>query len=139
MAAVALAFENPTFTRTDPRNRFDLALGVEATLELSVGGRLIYTEPMFPIVELREALSTWMRSASVDFEFISMESDEQGLIWIRRQPSGRWRVGSIHQDDISPHELDTTDVLEGCRDFVARVDAWVRQELGVEASDVLSR
>lgn len=137
MAALAITFTDATFVRADPNDRFDLALGVEATLALSVAGRLIYEEPMFPIVELRQALSAWMPAANSDFEFISLESDEPGLIWLRRQPSGLWRAGSIDQDDIAPQELDTAEVVAGCADFVARVDGWVRGELGVEVSRVL--
>jgi hypothetical protein len=137
MAALAITFTDATFARADPNDRFDLTLGVEATLTLIVGGRLIYDEPMFPIVELRQALSAWMPAAKSDFEFISMESDEPGLIWLRRQPSGLWRAGSIHQDDVATQELDTAEVVAGCADFVARVDCWVRDELGVEVSDVL--
>lgn len=137
MTALAVTFADATFTRADVHDRFDLTLGVEATLALAVGNRLIYTEPMFPIVELRQALSTWMPTSNTDFEFISMESDEPGLIWFRRQPSGLWRAGSIHQDDIATQELDTADVFDGCADFVTRVDGWVRDALGVEVSDVL--
>ena len=137
MSALAITFADSTFARADAHDRFDLALGVEATLALTVGDRLIYTEPMFPIVELRQALAAWMLNTSEDFEFVSMESDETGLIWLRRQSSGLWRVGSIHQDDIATQELDMPDVVHGCGDFIARVDGWVRDELGVEVSDVL--
>lgn len=137
MTALAITFADPTFTRPDVHDRFGLTLGVEATLALSIGDRLIYTEPMFPIVELRQAISAWMPTLSTDFEFISMESDEPGLIWFRRQPSGLWRAGSIHQDDIAIQELDTADVFDGCADFVQRVDGWVRDACGVEVSDVL--
>lgn len=137
MAELAITFADATFARDDPTDRFDLTLGVEATLALTVGDRLIYTEPMFPIVELRQALAAWMPTAATDFEFISMESDEPGLIWLRRQASGRWRAGSILQDDIATREIDTAEVVDGCADFVARVDGWVRDELGVEVSDVL--
>ncbi len=137
MAALAITFTDATFARANPHDRFDLTLGVEATLGLSVAGRLIYDEPMFPIVELRQALAAWIPVADSDFEFISMESDEPGLIWLRRQPSGLWRAGSIHQDDIASHELNTAEVVAGCADFVARVDGWVRSELGVEVSGVL--
>ena len=57
MTALAITFANATFTRADVHDRFDLTLGVEARLALTVGDRLIYTEPMFPVVELRQALS----------------------------------------------------------------------------------
>lgn len=137
MAELAIDFDGATFVRSNPRDRFDLVLGVEATLGLTVAGRLIYSEPMFPIVELRQALAEWMVHRRDDFEFISMESDETGLVWLRRQPSGFWRAGSIHQDDIATQELETTEVVQGCASFIARVDRWARDELGIEVRDVL--
>lgn len=77
-------------------------------------------------------------SGGGDFEFISMEADEPGLLWFRRQPSGRWRAGSIHQDDIAVSELDWRDVVAGCERFVEAVDRWVRYNLGIDVDDVLA-
>lgn len=119
------------------RDAVDLLLGVEATLALAVEERLIFTEPMFPIVELRTAIRQWVPSSG-DFEFESMESDERGLVWFRQQPSGRWRVGSLWQDDIAPDELTEDDVMRACQNFVEAVDSWVRENLAVEVDDVLA-
>jgi hypothetical protein len=139
MTILALTFTDATFAHPAIRDRFDLLLGVEAVFALKVDDRLIYTEPMFPIVELREALAAWLPpKVDDDFEFVSMESDERGLVWLRRQPSGRWRAGSILQDDITFDELTDIDVIDGCQAFISAVDEWVRGHLGVEVSDVLS-
>lgn len=139
MSKLALTFSEPKFSRPRIEDKYDLLLGVEATLALSVGGRLVYTEPMFPVVELREALAAWLPPAAVDFEFESMESDEVGLVWLRRQASGRWRAGSIHQDDLALEELTDEDVSAGCAAFLSAVDAWVRDNLKLEVSDVLTQ
>jgi hypothetical protein len=139
MTRLALTFTAPRITRSAVRDKYDLLLGVEATLGLKVHDRLLYTEPLFPIVELRMALAAWLPPGVADFEFISMESDEPGLVWFRRQSSGNWRAGSIHQDDISFDELSGADVLEACKEFVTAVDVWVLRHLGLDVDDVLAR
>lgn len=79
MPKLTLEFSDAPFSRPSIRNKYDLLLGVEATLFMKISGRLVYTEPMFPIVELRDALGTWLPAGEGDFEFASMESDEVGL------------------------------------------------------------
>lgn len=53
---------------------------MEATLRLATdAGRLVYEEPLFPVVELALALQDWLDSgiaAGDDFSFDSVESDE---------------------------------------------------------------
>jgi hypothetical protein len=137
MASVSISFSDTVFSRDSVRDKYDLLLGVEGTLQLAVDSRLVYSEPMFPVVELRQALACWLRRADSDFEFISMESDEPGLIWFRQQPLGRWRAGSIHQDDIAVPDLVRPEVEAGCYRFIDAVDRWVSENLGIEVNDVL--
>jgi hypothetical protein len=101
---------------------------------------VVYSEVQFPIVELRVALERWLKAREDsldDFEFESMESDETGLVWFRRQPSGKWRVGSVHQDELAVDELDLDDVVRGCERFVTGVDDWVRARLRLEIRNVV--
>jgi len=137
MATITISFSDTTFARDQVCDKYDLLLGVESTLRLEVGDRLVYSEPMFPIVELRDALASWLRGTEGDFEFMSMESDEAGLVWFRQQPSGRWRAGSIHQDDIATTELDRPEVELGCHRFIDAVDQWVRENLSLDVNSVL--
>lgn len=135
---LTITFTDPNFARTRLRDRYDLLLGVEATIILGVGDRTVFTEPDFPIVELRDALAQWLASnPKDDFEFESMESDEVGLVWFRQQPSGHWRAGSVLQDDLAPEELPLEDVTGECRRFIGSVDMWVRDHLNVDIEDVL--
>ncbi len=137
MGTVTISVSDASFTRASVRDKYDLLLGVEGTLRLAVDDRLIYSEPMFPVVELRDALASWLRGVDTDFEFVSVESDEPGLVWFRQQPSGRWRAGSIHQDDIAVVELDRSEVELGCHRFIESVDRWVRDNLGMDVNSVL--
>jgi hypothetical protein len=137
---LAITFEDAAFERSTLRDEYDLLLGVVATLTVSVASRIVYSEPMFPIVELRVAFDRWLRSPSCelsDFEFESMESDDVGLVWVRRQPSGAWRAGSVHQDDLALDEMGFEDVAHARRVFIEAVDSWTRDHLGVEVRDVV--
>jgi hypothetical protein len=98
---LALEFDQPTFERDAICADYDLEIGVVATFSIRISKQVIYDEVMFPVVELRVALDRWVRGGpdGSDFELVSMESDEAGLVWLRRQPSGSWRVGSIHQNE----------------------------------------
>ncbi|MTD13461.1 hypothetical protein GIS00_05815 [Nakamurella sp. YIM 132087] len=110
----------------------DVLIGVVATFRLYVAGRLIVSEPEFTIVELRTELLRWLADPSGDFEFLTVEHDEPGLVWIRRQPSGQWRVGSIWQSEIGSEELGFEAVSEACSAFAAAVESWVFGHLGIQ-------
>lgn len=47
-----LGFANLRLERSDPRDRFDLLLGVVADFSLEMGNQPLYSEPDFPVVEL---------------------------------------------------------------------------------------
>lgn len=122
-----------------PRIRapYDIELGVVASLTISVDDRQVYREVLFPVIELRLALARWLVSGSIeDFEFESMESDEIGLVWLRRQPSGGWRVGSVHQDRPEVAELTLSDVASAVQQLSDLVDGWVADNLGLSVTSL---
>lgn len=136
---LSLDFECATFERENVRADYDLEIGVTATLSLRVAERIIYQEVLFPIVELRIALDRWYRRGAdtSDFEFVSMESDEAGLVWLRRQPSGCWRAGAVHQDAPGLEEFDWNQVVAAIERYVAQVDQWVETTLNVRVTDLV--
>ena len=134
-----IRFTDARQERAGLRDKLDLLLGVVATIEVWVGGKLVYREEMFPIVELRAALGTWLGGAFAegrDFEFQSVESDEEGLIWLRRIDSG-WRIGSIHQEFPVLTELADEEVAGLAHDFIENVDRWVLEHCGIRVSSLL--
>lgn len=136
---LSLDFDQARFERNSVRADYDLEIGVTATLSLRVAEKVIYQELMFPIVELRVALDRWARQGpdTSDFEFVSLESDEAGLVWLRRQPSGSWRAGSIHQDTPAMKEFDWRQITTAIERYMADVDQWVEANLDVRVSDVV--
>ncbi len=136
---LSIEFEDATFEREAVRADYDLEIGVTATLSLRVSGRLVYREVMFPVVELRLALARWIEAgeAAEDFEYVSMDSDETGWVWFRRQPSGAWRVGSVHQDEIALQEFEWAHLVAAVDRFVFDVDSWVEGHLQCRVADIL--
>jgi hypothetical protein len=45
---ITIRFTEAQFERPHLRDEFDLMLGVVATFEILIGGRVLYTEVMFP-------------------------------------------------------------------------------------------
>lgn len=136
---VMLGFTAARLERPRVRDKFDLLLGIVATFEVWVRGKLLYREEMFPIVELRVALERWLGDAFCcheNFEFQSMESDETGLLWFRWEDGG-WRIGSIHQEYPESYILSDGDVSDVIARFIEKVDGWVLDNCGVHVASFL--
>jgi hypothetical protein len=120
----------------------ELELKVGADFELLVGERVIYREVEFTVVELRFVLDRWMRESgpdsAVNFVFVSVESDERGLVWFKRQPGG-YRVGSVHQEFESSEVFTLDEARLAARRFIEDVDRWVLDELGVDLASTVRR
>jgi hypothetical protein len=134
-----IRFSDARKERSVIRDKFDLFLGIVATLEVWIGDRLLYREEMFPIVELRAALESWQGdafAAQSDFEFQSMESDEVGLVWLRHVANG-WRLGSTHQEFPELAKLTDGEVAALTDRFIENVDQWVLEHYNVRVSSFL--
>jgi hypothetical protein len=135
-----LAFSDARFEQKSPLDVFDLLLGVVATFEILVGDRVLHREEGLPIVELRGQLVRWAQGALAngeDFAYDSLESDEPGFVWFRRQPEGGWRVGSLYQDYIEITVWSDDQVREVISRFAKNVDDWVESNLGVQVDRVI--
>ncbi|WP_175491302.1 DUF7878 domain-containing protein [Microbacterium azadirachtae] len=131
-------FSDTHFERSELTDRFDLLLGVVADISVTNEGAVLFSEPMFPIVELRQAIKSWLdRGAEGSFEFESLEADDAALVWFRKQTPRRWRVGTSLQSNSSQHDLSRSNLINGCHVFVAEVDHWVKVHLGVDVDDLL--
>lgn len=137
---MSFRFFDARLERPALRTRYDLLLGVVATFEIEVDDRLLYSEVMFPIVELCAALKHWMAEAMTvrePLEFQSMESDEAGLVWIRPQDGG-WRIGALDQEYIEMATWSDDQIVEVGEKFIDDVRAWLLDTLGVDLDRALS-
>jgi hypothetical protein len=133
----AISFSGAIVESTRIAEVSDLLLGVSANFEIRVDGRILFSEPMFPVVELRVALKQWLEDGFKrhnDFEFESMESEEAGIVWLRYQNSGGWRIGSLQQEYLEIQTLSDVAVRDVVNDYVRDIDAWVLLNCGVSVS-----
>ena len=65
-----------------------------------------------------------------EFSYDSVEADEPGLIWSRPEGGG-WRVGALYQEYPEVTVWSRDEVTQVFRDFVERVERWLRANLGV--------
>jgi hypothetical protein len=135
---ITFSFDDVVMELPRIRDNNDLLVGVVASFSIKVGTRVLFSEGDFPIVELRVQLAQWHGGGSLagkNFELDSLESDEPGIVWIRRSKGGGWRVGSIWQEYAESRDW-TDDELATClAAFAKDVDAWVSTELHVDLSE----
>jgi hypothetical protein len=130
---VTFSFRDVELERPITGRDYDLLLGVVATFEIRVDGRLLFSEVLFPIVELCVAMKRWSAAAmasSEAFEFESMDSDEVGLVWFRPEGDG-WRVGTLNQEYPEARVWTTPEVREMVEEFVEEVEDWLTRNVGV--------
>jgi hypothetical protein len=93
----------------------EVYLRIVADFEVIIDGCVIYAEQLFTVVEFAIASQAWVRgprSSERDFIFTSMESEDEGLVWIKNH-NGEWRLGSaIECTSAGPRQLlDVTGAL----------------------------
>jgi hypothetical protein len=134
---IVLTFSEAIVETAQIADASDLLLGISANFEIRADGRVLYSEPMFPVVELRVALKQWLGDGfkrCEDFEFESMESEEAGMVWLRYQSSDGWRIGSLQQEYLEMQTLSDVAVCDLIDNYVREIDAWVLLNCGVSVS-----
>lgn len=85
--------------REDLREHWQVYLRVVGDFKIHINEKIFYRETQFCLVEFAAQLSKWLNRGEYSKEFIytSMESEEERLIWFRKEWNG-WRIGSIYQE-----------------------------------------
>lgn len=142
-----LEFSNVHFER-EIRTKWDVLLRILGDFAVSVGGRIIYREVDFCLVEFAVALGNWLVIATdlgPDFVYTSLESETEGLVRFTRLTPGAWRVTAAHQEQEAVVSLTTIEVKDAALAYIGELrtsllgaidilqyvdDARVREELG---------
>lgn len=72
---------------------------IESDFSLRIGERTLYQEIHFNVAEFALSVSQWLKKSKLtrrDYIFESMDTDEVGLLWFKRDGS-KWQIGSVHQ------------------------------------------
>src|SRR6267142_2157664 len=87
----------------------------------------------FCLVEFAMHISKWLREVTItneDFVYESMESDEGGLVWIKRSGLG-WRIGSVHQAYEEQKEFRLEEISIAVKEYSARLSEELFNKLGL--------
>lgn len=114
---------------------------VAGEFQLLVGGKPLYRESEFPLVELAQALDAWLRDGLAQrraFSFSPTGYAEPGAL--RLQPrSGNWMIDSSRREAGStPQEIQTGHLKRAFGRFLGEVSADCAT-LGVDLEGLLQR
>ena len=120
---------------------WEVYLRIVADFQVLVGGRTLYSESLFPVVEFAIQSAAWSSrvvQGGPDFVYTSMEADEEGLVWIK--PAGeRWQIGSVFQEKVDPlPPLELFEVQLAVDDFYAGLRRDVLALFQVDISGLFS-
>jgi hypothetical protein len=134
---VKFSFDVLDSTVDDPRQSWQILLGIAATFSISVEDGTFYSEIEFPIVEFAQQAIAWLQ-VDEDFLYISTESEEEPLIGFYRQGHDLFEIYSPHQ--ILPPTSTRRDSLDqAIREMVGTLIMQVQSRFGIDIAGVLRR
>lgn len=104
------------------QTHWDALVGILANVEIRIDGRLWYSELHVSLIELADAVATWLKQPSpVTFAYSSLDSEEPWLIrFVCLGPHG-WRLEAYGAEFVDSGLHSTDEVREGAERFVAAV------------------
>ena len=116
-----------------PDDRF---LGIQAHLRIVLQGREWFSEPMFPIVELAAAVSSWLKRGG-ELNFETMEASESPFLQIR--PTGEvCTLYAAWQKFEMGDSLSLLAVRGEMARFVSEVVRLAKEQLQLDVSDLVA-
>jgi hypothetical protein len=120
---------------------WEILLRVVADFSILVDSKVLYREQQFCVVEFALDISRWMNQVhhtGEDFIYMSMESEESGLVWIKANDSG-WQVSSVHQEYEETNIFSLGDVKDATEKFLARLEAEMAERFGISLRGFISK
>jgi len=129
---IEFRFEKLRRDGNELETNWDLLLRLVADFSIIVPDAHIplYREEEFCVVEFAMQITQWLATLHtdlIDFSYNSIESDETGLVSIRKQQHG-WTVAALHQDVCEDRPFSTEDIEKGVGEFIARLKKEVPAE-----------
>jgi hypothetical protein len=109
-------------------------LRINADFKITIGGRVWFSEPDFPVVELAVAAQKWLLRGG-DFEFETMEAAEAPFLWVRGTADG-CELGAVWQAFVVDAPLPCDSLQAEFARFVTAVDQRVRDELNIDIPEL---
>jgi hypothetical protein len=120
------------------REPHDLFLHVVATFSVVVNHQVIYEEELFAVVEFAINSQRWSSEAGLtqeDFVYTSMDAEEEGLVWFRKQSDG-WRVGSVFQQCDCTLALELREIQSSIDEYYASLRGAIKKQFGRDIKEL---
>jgi hypothetical protein len=131
---VSFAFSNLTSDGASLLEPWEVYLRFVGTFCVTIGGRTLYSEESFCLVEFGVLSYLWLKEAESqrqDFLYSSLESEEHGLLSIKRCEGG-WRLDSLHQK-FESDELFPLSIFEvAITDYFCRLRAIILARFSID-------
>jgi hypothetical protein len=126
---IAIRFADARVDGPPPGSWDEVLLRITGDFAIEVDGRALYSEQEFPLVEFAYRLHRWLICAAgvhEDFAYVSMESDEEPLVWFTSSDEG-WVIGARDQQWHMTEPAAATDLLGAARAYSNSLAPIVRQ------------
>jgi hypothetical protein len=120
---------------------WQILLHVVADFSILVDSKVLYCEQQFCIVEFALALSRWLHQVhqtGEDFIYVSMESEEIGLVWVKASGSG-WRVGSVHQEYEEANVFSLGEIKDAAEKFLDQLEVEISAKFRIGLREFISK
>ncbi len=119
-------------------SKWGVLLRIVGDFEIEIEERSVFFEPEFPVVEFWLQLKRWLQRIdesgfASDFEYRSMESEHEPLVWFRKGPTG-WTLGAFEPESREVHVLSLDELVAPSRDLIEGINRAVRDQCDVDLS-----
>jgi len=137
---IAFEFSELSTDRPTLVEPWEVYLGIVGTFKVVSADKIIFSEQMFTVLELAVEMRLWQeydKRLNVDFIYRSMETDEIGLVWVKRQADDGWVVGST-QNPVRSGVLTDVELDRAILSFYSGLRRAVRREFDINIDETLA-
>jgi len=122
------------------KENWEIFLRVVGNFRIEVNGKVLYSEVEFCLVEFAVQIAEWLRQIEtneVDFEYCSMESEDPGLVWVKKKNNG-WIIGSVYQQHEEINIFDMEDIRKVFSGYIEMLKQDLEEIYNIDISKLLS-
>jgi hypothetical protein len=124
-------------TVDDVHQQWQLLIRVVAEFAILVDGQEFYSEVEFPIVEFASQAIKWVRAGRGDFQYVSMESDDDPIICFNKISDNSFKISALDQNFEVKHCYDRNSLAQSIIAFVDSLQYSTKYEMAIDIKPVL--
>lgn len=119
---------------------WQIVSGVVGDFSITVHDKVLYKEKEFCLVEFAVQATQWLKDAAytgADFSYTSMESENEGLIRIKKDNQG-WSVSALYQEYQEANSFSFAEISKAINDYVCNLERLLPDNLKDKVNELLS-